>query len=445
MMATGLDDVGGAEATRLPVLRREALPGLIGEIVDSATKNSEADPAAVLATLLAAVGAQAGRGPYVDVSDHHHYACSFSVLVGQSSRARKGTSEAPIHRIMKEVWRRISPFKWKPGPMSSGEGLIYAIRDGDGADDPGEVDKRLLIVEGEFAGPLKAMQRQGNTLSTILRSAYDGKDLDPLTKNSKISASSPHICILGHITEQELRLLLAHVDIFNGFANRFLWWCVRRRQLIPLAPGMRDEDVIRLAAELAERLLAAKKLSAVTFTEDAREVYGELYPLLTADQDGLLGAITSRAEVHVIRLALLYAIAAGEPTITCDHVQAAVAVWDFCNESAGVLFGDVIPDPLEERVGELLQRGPKSLTALHDGLGRHTKSNVLREDLKRMIVAGVVVSQEEPTGGRPSTIYRLCDKGEVAKEANKAKKGFAPRDTSLNSLNLHGVGGEGPA
>ena len=55
------------------------------------------------------------------------------------------------------------------------------------------------------------MQRQGNTLSTILRSAYDGKDLDPLTKNSKISASSPHICIVGHITEQELRTLLAQV------------------------------------------------------------------------------------------------------------------------------------------------------------------------------------------------------------------------------------------
>jgi hypothetical protein len=205
---------------------------------------------------------------------------------------------------------------------------------------------------------------------------------------------------------------------------------------------MRDEDVIRLAAELADRLVAAKKLSEVKFTDDARELYGELYPLLTADQDGLLEAITSRAEVHVIRLALHYAILAGSAAIACDHVEAAVAVWDFCNASAEALFGDVIPDPLEERIRELPAVGPKSVTQLYDGLARHAKRNELQSALRRMKGAGVVVSHEEATGGRPKTIFRLAAPNEAAKEAKKANEVSVSSDNSLNS---HGVDGECPA
>ena len=50
--------------------------------------------------------------------------------------------------------------------------------------DPGVADKRLLVYEPEFANVLKQTERQGNTLSAVVRNAWDGRDLRSLTKNS---------------------------------------------------------------------------------------------------------------------------------------------------------------------------------------------------------------------------------------------------------------------
>ena len=58
--------------------------------------------------------------------------------------------------------------------LSSGEGLIWALRDPSGAD-PRAKDPRLLVVEAEFASVLKAIARDINTLSPVLRSAWDGR------------------------------------------------------------------------------------------------------------------------------------------------------------------------------------------------------------------------------------------------------------------------------
>src|SRR5260370_7542465 len=79
------------------------------------------------------------------------------------------------------------------GGLSSGEGLIWAVRDkiiqlerrGKGAAaervegevDPGVTDKRLYILESEFAGALAVMKRDGNTLSRVVRDGGHRRDL----------------------------------------------------------------------------------------------------------------------------------------------------------------------------------------------------------------------------------------------------------------------------
>ena len=73
--------------------------------------------------------------------------------------------------------------QFSPGPLSSGEGIIYAIRDerreyvvdkqkNSGkfiVTDPGIEDKRLHVIVEEFAGALSCSKRDGNTLSSIIR------------------------------------------------------------------------------------------------------------------------------------------------------------------------------------------------------------------------------------------------------------------------------------
>ena len=70
---------------------------------------------------------------------------------------------------------------------------------------------------------LKVMTREGNTLSPVIRSAWDSGDLRSLTKNSPARATGAHVSIIGHITKDELRRLLTETESANGFANRFLF------------------------------------------------------------------------------------------------------------------------------------------------------------------------------------------------------------------------------
>src|SRR4029079_7044940 len=103
--------------------------------------------------------------------------------------------------------------------LSSGEGLIWAVRDeitkeeavrergkptGDYQTvvvDRGITDKRLLVLESEFASTLRVMGRDGNTLSAVIRQAWDIGDLRTMTKNCPAQASRAHISIIAHITK----------------------------------------------------------------------------------------------------------------------------------------------------------------------------------------------------------------------------------------------------
>ena len=427
--------------TNWPFLPDEALHGFVGELVRAATQNSEADPAATLATILTHAGIAAGRGPYVRVGDDRHHARLFAALVGKSARARKGTSEAPVRRVADQAAKvGASLPNWVHGPMSSGEGLIYSIRDGDGKQegDPGIADKRLLIVEGEFGAPLKAMQRSGNTLSTTIRSAWDGKTLAPLVKGSYTQASQPHIGIVGHITEIELRSLLSNVDVHNGFANRFLWCCTRRAKLLPLAAGLSEADITQLGKDYAERLKYAQALSEVEFTDNARSLYENIYSDLSEDHLGMYGIIVARAEAQVIRLALTYALIDASPLITSDHLQAALATWDYCDASAKYLFQDASLNPLENRILEVLRDTPLTQSELHKNLGGHTEGAGLNSALKNLERHGRVQRNTISTGGRPKNTWSLRPVSKPANEAKKAKKAKNGQAVELSSLNsLH--------
>ena len=102
--------------------------------------------------------------------------------------------------------------------LSSGEGLIWTVRDPQGHD-PGAIDKRLLVIEPEFATVLKSTGRELSTLSPTLRSAWDGRPLALLTRTAPARATEAHISIIGHITQAELRRHTTTVEIANGFLN----------------------------------------------------------------------------------------------------------------------------------------------------------------------------------------------------------------------------------
>lgn len=421
--AQAVDHREDVHARPWPLLPPPAMRGLAGELARVATAHSEADPVAVMMTALTGAGALFGRARYMRVGDTQHHARLMCALVGATARGRKGTSWSPVQRLLRQTEAVIQlrstlpfpmglPLRISHGPLSSGEGLAAAIRDAVGDDDDsGTKDKRLLVVEGEFGAALRAMQRQGNTLSMTLRTAWDGHDIEPLTKHDRVVVTAPHICIVAHITREELRQLLSASDVWGGLANRLLWTCVRRSAIVPAPKGVTDEDLDRLASELARAALHAHAHPAeLRMSNTASDLWVTCYPELTLDRPGLLGAATARAEVQVLRLALTYALVDGAERIEEDHLEAGLAMWRYADDSAAYLFGSSESDPVRRRILEALATGPKSQSDIRDVFGRHEPSARLLDVLRDMQEGGRITLSVQQTGGRPRQVWNLARK-----------------------------------
>jgi hypothetical protein len=177
------------------------------------------------------------------------------------------------------------------GGLSSGEGLINEVRDEvkhwNGKEeiweiiDPGAADKRLLVTEAEFASALTVADRHGNTLSPLIRKAWDGGKLNTLTKNSPLCATGAHISIIGHITEDELRARITRTDMANGFANRFLFALIKRSKELPFGGDLTDSQILQLGEQLKGIVGAAQGVGRITFTESARAEWARVYSALS--------------------------------------------------------------------------------------------------------------------------------------------------------------------
>jgi Protein of unknown function (DUF3987) len=236
----------------------------------------------------------------------------------------------------------------EPGGFRAVErrGLIWAvrdrverqerIRDGDESryetviSDPGVDDKRLLVLEEEFASTLRVMGREGNTLSPIIRRAWDDGNLSSLVKNSPCRASGALISIIGHITAHELRQYLDRTEAANGFANRFLFVCVRRSKLLPEGGCLSESDLAPVARQVGQALACARRIEAVRRNDEAALLWRTVYGELSEGRRGLLGAVISRAEAQTMRIAMLYALLDGSSSIAVAHPAG-------CFGSLGVL------------------------------------------------------------------------------------------------------------
>lgn len=405
-------------------LDERAFHGPLGEMVRSIEPQSEADPAAILIQGLAAAGSIVGRGPGFTVERTRHHCNLFVVVVGDTANARKGTSLGQAMFLFKELfpdWRdRIC------SGASSGEGLISVVKDR--ATDPegdseGEDDKRLFVVESELASVLERMGGQGNSLSPVLRQAWDGGKLDTLVKRYRVTATGAHITLVGHITVEELRRKLTSTEQANGFANRILWVYARRTQFLPRGGSLERADWTDIARRL-EQALGKPHDGDLDLDEKAWRLWDSVYEDLTTSSPGLLGAVTARAESQVRRIATIYALLDGEGVVRVVHLEAALEVWRYCRESAAVIFGQSLGDTTADEVLRVLRETQHGMTRkqLHDHFSRHLSGPELSRVLALLEEQGLVKQIREKTGGRPASRYVAIPPGDDSDPSPKRKK-----------------------
>lgn len=411
------------ESSRWPdPLAKEAYHGLAGDIVKAIEPHTEADPVALIAQFLVAFGNVVGRGPHFAVEADRHGMNLFLVLVGTTSKGRKGTSWGHIRRLFEAVdpeWvHRVL------AGLSSGEGLIWAVRDRIVKqepirergrvigyqlveEDPGVTDKRLLVLETEFASALRVLVREGNTLSATVRQAWDVGNLRTLTKNSPAVATGAHISIVGHITKDELLRNLTSTEAANGFANRFIWLCVKRARILPEGGRIWEVDFTPLVKRLKAAVEFARTAGELTRDEEARDLWREVYPALSKGKPGLLGAVIARAEAQVMRLACLYALLDCCHEVRREHLEAALALWDYAESSVKYIFGDALGDPVADRILEALRQAPKGLTrsGIQNLLGRNVPAARITAALDTLLAAGLARREKAAGRGRPTETW----------------------------------------
>jgi hypothetical protein len=393
--------------TGWPTLDERALHGPAGEFVLETAPHTESDPVALLAQFLVCFGAAAGRQISYTVEASAHHLNEFAVLVGPTGKGRKGSSWDHVQLLFDRTDPQFTSRCISSG-LSSGEGLIFEVRDPLDENDGGASDKRRLILEPEFAQVLKVLSREGNTLSPVVRNAWDGKPLQTITRSSPIRATEPHISIVGHITKDELLRFISGTELANGFFNRFMVFAVRRSRELPFGGRLAGRSLERVRSMLTDALQHSRQHHDLTFDEDASQRWREVYGPLSRGEEGLFGAATNRAEAHVVRLASTYATLDQDTTIRVVHLEAALALWRYSADSARWIFGDSFGDPTADEIWEATKERPAGVTRteVSDMFSRNKKRREIERALSVLEDAGRLRREtRRPEHGRTAEIW----------------------------------------
>ena len=417
---------GETKIKPFPVPTDKCFHGLAGDFVRLIEPHTEADAMALLAQFLVYFGNIIGRTAHFKIEGNKHFTNLFCILIGNTASGRKGTSWGRIEQIFEGINEHHEK-NCKVGGLASGEGLLFQVRDPmvtskknkdtnkieEIVTDNGVSDKRLLVSEGEFAQVLRVQGRNGNTLSTYVRNLWDKGTVQSMTKNSPLKTTDAHVSIIGHITQTELLLTLSEVESANGYANRFLFFCVKRAKLLPFGGETKIEGFGRIQDRIIEAVEFSKEKGSMNFSIEASQLWISTYEHLETSRFGYLAKITQRASPYVLRLSLIFALLDKSNLVEKQHLEAALAVWQHSEDSARYVFGERLENQTAERIlAELKERLADGMTRseIRDLFDRHISNEKLNAALAILLENNLAEQKKQETKGRSKEIWFACDK-----------------------------------
>ena len=229
-------------------------------------------------------------------------------------------------------------------------------------------------------------------------------NLQVATKNFPNTATSPHISILGHISWEELNSIFKSVDAANGFGNRFLWVCVKRANVLPLGGNLKAGTLEPIVAKMRRAYdFARQNPGEMRFTPEAEAHWRKIYADLSGDRTGLVGAVLSRAEAQVRRLACIYAALDATQETRPEHLISAVAVWEYVERSVAYIFRENTGNPDADKILAALLKAENGYTRteISSLFNRHLSTERIDQALGALHALGFASKHESKTAGRP--------------------------------------------
>jgi hypothetical protein len=382
----------------------EAFDGLLGEIVRLHEGHTTASPVALLATAVAVTGALIpGRVQY-----HGWQTSSVYVAIVADTGGGKGTALDFIGEAMAAAlgdWddRRLDG-------VNSGEALIrdlsvrqHGTTDRKTSTTPAEpfVPCAAILIEEELASLFARGRREGSTLDTEVRKAFDGRTLSTGKSESRATVRAPYyLTAIGHITDRELQHAIASISLTNGSANRWLWLPVSAVDGVadgefPAIPG----SVVKRLGE-AYRWASSNHAAGVRLTPGAKALadgYRAFLVRLPGSHD-----LTVRLHIIALRIALIHALVNGERGLTARWVRSGVALTEYARSGLASVFGRMTGTPEADLLARRLQaagrlNGREQRAVIFDPVKRQAAADRLQS-----LRVAVVERTSGPRGGRPS-------------------------------------------
>jgi hypothetical protein len=408
-----------------PKLRQEAYHSFTSALVDTLCDQTEVLPELALSSILNNIICSLPRDKvYMEFGADRTTLTGYFLLVSPTG-AGKGLTEKSVSKVFKKVNQIVHDVSFDElnydyklnglttltcpihgGGLSSGEGFVHAIRD-DVFDHNGSVsvhgvlDKRLLVIEYEFANIFKQFKRPDNTLSVYLRNNFDYQPIHPLTKTSKTSCDKPRACITGHITPQELLSDLDDKSITNGELNRFFIGFSLPAQPVP-RPKTFNKELLNMFAQqikdVLEFVVKSDEPLKIEFSVSAGELWDREYiSIKTSIKKGNEGYLLARQLYYYRILAMLFAILDKQLIITEEHLAAAKAMIDWGEESVRYIFNTEfqndrqmkhfeVDETLVLHIRQLINQSDKNWTNRTELLRKNRKLTApkLNDALKRL-------------------------------------------------------------
>ena len=301
-----------------------AFDGYLGHIAEQVSKDTDVHPVQYLMGMMSFFTTAVGRNPYYKVKKAgNHRLKEFFLNVGATSGGRKGTAA----NYGRDLFFKAFPLEFQLGKklvmgIQSGQVIIDTTRDLTDEEKAGDDEKNIeprterkeiTIVAEEMSSYFKACNQPNSIQSGVTREAWDNEGNIAATSimRGEVIAKNTHISIYGMTNVPDLMKDLNEGEYYNGFLNRFLifWGHVTHHD-----DEHWEDDPKADTAQLDEFVANIKFLVnrgrgtwECKFDESAKKLWKKHSKDLMKELPGI-GAILSRRHVHVMRLAMIYAL-----------------------------------------------------------------------------------------------------------------------------------------
>jgi hypothetical protein len=123
----------------------------------------------------------------------------------------------------------------------------------------------------------------------------------------------------------------------------------------------------------------------------------------------MIGHLLNRMEAQAARLSMIYALLDRSRTIRREHLEAALAVTDFCRASVECIWGDLYGDEVADRILGALRESPGGLTRteISDLFQRHKPQGAIATALLNLERDNLVSKSDVSTPGRSAERWRV--------------------------------------